>query len=544
MTNTAPWWMTGVIYQIYPRSFQDTTGNGIGDLPGITSRLDYLAGTLGVDAIWISPFYPSPMADFGYDVSDYTDVHPMFGTLTDFDDLVGAAHARGIRVIIDWVPNHTSDQHPWFAAARSSRNDPKRDWYVWQDARPDGSPPNNWLAVFGGPAWEWDEPTGQYYLHSFLKEQPDLNWRNPEVRAAMFDTVRFWLDRGVDGFRVDVAHFVMKDPGFRDNPPAPIPDGALPYSDAYETQQHRHDKAHPDSHDVYQEMRTILDGYPGERFAVGEISLDDLGQWAAYYGTGLDELHMPFNFTLLTTPWEAPAVQQAVEAIEAVVPTGGWPNFVLGNHDIARPRRRLGEPAARIGAMLLLTLRGTPTLYYGDELGMDDIDVAPDQMQDPYGINVPEKARDGCRSPMLWSDGPGRGFTDQDVDPWLPFLGEEAGSVATQLAEAGSMLSLHRALLTLRRSVAALRLGTYRPLADTPEAVFGYVREHHGEAVSVLLNFSADHVEVDPGGRDHEILLSTHLDRQGLEPAPFMLRPNEGVVVGRPGITPPPGTSG
>jgi glycosidase len=538
MTGTAPWWMTGVIYQIYPRSYQDTTGNGIGDLPGITGRLDYLANTLGIDAIWISPFYPSPMADFGYDVSDYTDVHPLFGTLADFDELLAAAHARGIRVIVDWVPNHSSDQHPWFQAARSSRDDPKRDWYIWQDAKPDGSPPNNWLAVFGGRAWEWDEPTGQYFLHSFLKEQPDLNWRNAEVRAAMFDTVRFWLDRGVDGFRVDVAHFVMKDPAFRDNPPAPRLEGARRYSPAYETQDHVHDKAHADSHDVYREMRTILDGYPGDRFAVGEISLDDLDRWAAYYGAELDELHMAFNFTLLTTPWEARAVQRSVDAVAAVVPAGGWPNFVLGNHDTPRPRRRLGEAAARIGAMLLLTLRGTPTLYYGDELGMDDIDVPPDQMQDPYGIQVPEKARDGCRSPMLWSGEAGRGFTQPGIAPWLPFLADEDVSVSAELDDAGSMLNLYRGLLGLRRRVAPLRLGTYRPLADMPEQVYGYAREYQAEIVITLLNFSDEACDVTLTDGEHMVLLSTHLDRAGPETSRLTLRPNEGVVVGAPGSTP------
>ena len=351
----APWWMTGVIYQIYPRSFQDTTNNGVGDLPGITSRLDYLSGTLGIDAIWISPFYRSPMADFGYDVSDYTDVDPLFGTLADFDELLAQAHARGIRVIIDWVPNHTSDQHPWFQAARSSRQDPRRDWYVWRDPRPDGSLPNNWLSVFGGPAWEWDEASGQYYLHSFVPQQPDLNWRNPEVRKAMFQTIRFWLERGVDGFRVDVAHVVMKDPEFRDNPPASGADRRFRYGHTYELQDHLHDKGHPDGHGVYRQMRTILDEYDDDRFAVGEIHFDDLTRWAAYYGDGTDQLHMPFNFTLLTTPWEAAAVQQAVEAIEAVVPDGCWPNYVLGNHDTARPVRRLGHAGARLGAMLLLT---------------------------------------------------------------------------------------------------------------------------------------------------------------------------------------------
>jgi glycosidase len=544
MTDVPPWWMTGVIYHIYPRSFQDTTDSGIGDLPGITRRLDYLVGTLGIDAIWISPFYPSPMADFGYDVSDYTDVHPLFGTLADFDELVAEANARELRVIIDWVPNHSSDQHHWFQAARSSRDDPKRDWYLWHDPDPDGSPPNNWLAAFGGSAWEWEEATGQYYLHSFLKEQPDLNWRNPQLRAAMFDTIRFWLDRGADGFRVDVAHFVMKDPELRDNPTAPGSD-LMPHSGpAYETQDHVHDKAHPDSHDVYREMRAILNSYGGDRFAIGEISLDDLDRWAAYYGDELDQLNMPFNFTLLTTPWEAAAVQRSVEAIEAVVPDGGWPNFVLGNHDTPRPVRRLGQAHARIGAMLLLTLRGTPTLYYGDELGMDDVDVAPGEMQDPWEIRVPGKGRDGCRSPMLWNPEPGRGFTGPGVRPWLPFLENLEINVATQLDEPISMLNLYRALLKIRRASTPLRLGSYRALPDVPGQVYGYTREDQDETVAILLNFGDTPCEVNLAGHEHDVWLSTSMDRSGLETEPLTLRPNEGLIVREAPVRQAPGTSG
>ncbi len=264
------WWQTGVVYQVYPRSFQDSDGDGIGDLPGITARLGYLADTLGVSAVWISPFYPSPMKDFGYDVADYCDVDPIFGTLADFDALLAAAHDRGLRVIIDWVPNHTSDQHPWFLASRSARDDPHRDWYVWRDRRRDGSPPNNWLSLFGGQAWTWDDATGQYYLHSFLASQPDLDWRNPAVQEAMFATVRFWLDRGVDGIRIDVAHFIMKDPELRDNPPAPT-DAGLRFKDLgeYEAQLHIHDKGHPDVHRMYRDLRQLHDGYGGDRFAVG-----------------------------------------------------------------------------------------------------------------------------------------------------------------------------------------------------------------------------------------------------------------------------------
>ena len=336
LQNSFTWWQTGVVYQIYPRSFLDTSGNGIGDLAGVTDKLDYISDVLGVDAIWLSPFFPSPMADFGYDVSDYTDVNPLFGDLEIFDRLVREAHNRGLKVIIDIVPNHSSDQHAWFLESRSSRDNPKRDWYVWRDAKPDGSPPNNWLSVFGGPAWEWDEHTGQYYLHSFLKEQPDLDWRNPEVKAAMLDVFRFWLERGVDGFRIDVAQRLMKDPLERDNP---LNEAGTLYSHKpmgdYDSQVHLYDVTHEDIHGVFKEIRAVLDAYSTERprYSVGEIHEYDFTRWARYYGENLDELHMPFNFALLNVAWDARAVREVVDALEAALPEGAWPNYVLGNHD-------------------------------------------------------------------------------------------------------------------------------------------------------------------------------------------------------------------
>jgi len=408
MNQDQLWWQTGVIYQIYPRSFRDSNDDGIGDLPGIIQRLDYLSETLGVDAIWLSPFYPSPMADFGYDVSDYCNVDPMFGTLADFDRLVAEAHQRHLQVIIDFVPNHTSDQHPWFAESRSSRQSAKRDWYVWRDAKPDGGLPNNWPSHFGGPAWEWDAATQQYYLHSFLKEQPDLNWRNPETKAAMFDAVRFWLERGVDGFRLYVAHYFMKDPDLRDNPPAPQPSTAsYKQINEYDKFLHINDKGHPDAHQVFREFRALLDSYEAmrPRYSVGEIHIFDWREWVKYYGQ-LDELHMPFNFALLWAKWEAQSVRQVVDSLEAVLPPGAWPNYVLGNHDEPRLASRYGREQARVAALLLLTLRGTPTLYQGDELGMVNADIPADQQQDPYGLRVPGMGRDGCRTPMQWSDAP------------------------------------------------------------------------------------------------------------------------------------------
>ncbi len=524
---SAPWWQRGVVYQVYPRSFQDTTGNGIGDLPGITRRLPYLAGTLGVDAVWISPFYPSPMDDFGYDVADYTDVDPLFGSLEDLDELVAAAHGLGLRVIIDWVPNHSSDRHPWFIESRSSQDNARRDWYVWRDAKPDGSPPNNWLSVFGGPAWEWDETTGQYYLHSFLPSQPDLNWRNPGVEAAMFDTLRFWLDRGIDGIRIDVAHFIMKDPDERDNPPAPPqPDRMFKDHGEYEAQVHLHDKGHPDVHAVFRRLRTLLDSYEGERFAVGEIHIFDWDEWAAYYGNG-DELHMPYNFSLIFAPWAAAEFRRRITDLERALPAHAWPNYVLGNHDEIRLIARYGADAARAAAVLLLTLRGTPTLYYGDELGLPQSEIDPHRQQDPWGRRVPGQGRDGCRTPMQWTPEPGRGFTAPDTAPWLPTTPAGDGyDVATQLDDPTSILNLYRELLVLRRRHPELHSGSFVALDGQPEGVLGYHRHAAGSTVRVYVNFGPEARAVR-GGR---VLLSSYLDRSGSEPD-LELRPHEAVVL-------------
>ncbi len=515
-----PWWQTAVVYQIYPRSFQDTDGDGVGDLPGVTARLDYLADTLGVDAVWLSPFYPSPQDDFGYDIADYCDVDPLFGTLDDFDRLVEVAHARGLKVLVDFVPNHTSDQHPWFEESRASRDNPKRDWYVWRDAAPDGGRPNNWLSVFGGPAWEWDEATGQYYLHSFLREQPDLDWRNPEVKAAMFEVYRFWMRRGVDGFRIDTAHFIMKDPDFQDNPPAPAgPQAHKPMGD-YDTQLHLHDKGHEDIHPLYRELRQLVDGFDGsERVLVGEIHLYDFPAWARYYGEALDELHLPFNFDLLRAPWTAAGLRASVDGLEAAVPEGAWPNYVLGNHDERRLASRIGAAQARVAAVLLLTLRGTPTLYYGDELGMPEVDVPAEKLQDPWGFrSLPELSRDGCRTPMAWDASPSAGFSEAPPEAlWLPLHPRhERLNVTAELEGEGSLLNLYRRLLTLRRATPALRVGRYRPLDAVPDAVFAYEREHEGERVVVALNVSDAPQRVPlPDGVEGRILLSTRPEREG-----------------------------
>ena len=424
MSATEPgalWWQTGIIYQIYPRSYQDSNADGVGDLAGIMRRLDYIR-SLNVGAIWMSPIFPSPMHDFGYDVADYVDIHPLFGDLTTFDRLLAEAHARGLKVLIDLVPNHTSDEHAWFIESRSSRENPKRDWYIWRDPAPDGGLPNNWLSFFGGPAWTLDEATGQYYLHQFVKQQPELNYRNPEVRAALMDTLRFWLDRGVDGFRVDVLWLMIKDDQFRDEPPNPDWDGVNPLNSLL----HIYTADRPEVHELIRAMRAVLDEYD-ERMMVGEIYLPN-DRLATYFGADFDEVHLPFNFQLIRMAWDAQTVRRAVDAYEASLPAGAWPNWVLGNHDQKRVASRVGPHQARVANMMLLTLRGTPTTYYGEELGMENVPIPPEMIQDPPAVNQPEIAdvvgRDPVRTPMQWDASPNAGFTDPGVTPWLPLAAD------------------------------------------------------------------------------------------------------------------------
>jgi alpha-glucosidase len=474
-----------VVYQIYPRSFMDSNGDGIGDLDGIRARLDHLAW-LGVDAIWLSPIFPSPMADFGYDVADYCDIDPVFGTLADFDRLLEAAHARGVRVILDWVPNHTSERHAWFLESRASRANPKRDWYVWRDPAPGGGPPNNWKSIFGGSAWELDPASGQYYLHSFLVEQPDLNWRNPEVVAAMHGSLRFWLDRGVDGFRIDVIHRIAKDPLLRDNPPSERP------GPGYGGQRHVHDENHADVHAFLRGIRAVLDAYP-ERMAVGEVYIMDPTQVAAYYGRG-DELHLAFNFSFLRSPWDAGSFAREIGAFDALVPVDGWPDVVLSNHDVPRHATRYddpvhGEARARAAALLLLTLRGTPFLYYGEEIGMRNGDVPRERMRDPLAITLhPSLSRDPERMPMHWRAGPGAGFTSGE--PWLPIAADaEVRNVEAQRADRASLLWLYKDLLSLRRETPALERGRYRAV-EAAKGVLAWERHHEASRALVALNFT------------------------------------------------------
>ncbi len=479
------WWQGGIMYQIYPRSFQDSNGDGVGDLKGIIQRLDHLQW-LGITAIWISPIYPSPMADYGYDISDYTGIHPLFGSMEDFDELLYEVHKRDMKLILDLVPNHTSNQHPWFLESRSSKDNPKRDWYIWRDARPDGSPPNNWLSMFGGNAWEWDEATGQFYYHAFLKEQPDLNWRNPEVQEAMFDVMRFWLDKGVDGFRVDVMWHMIKDEQLRDNPVNP---DYQQHQSTYEQLLPVYSTDQPEVHDIVAKMRQVLDSYK-DRMMIGEIYLP-IHKLVNYYGVDQPGAHLPFNFMLLSMPWEAQRIASGIDEYEGAIPKDGWPNWVLGNHDQPRITSRVGLQQARVAAVLLLTLRGTPTIYYGEELGMRDVPIPFDEVQDPQGLNMPDKnlSRDPARTPMQWNDSDYAGFST--AKPWLRVSpGYRRVNVKRQKNDPESHLTLYKRLIELRQKEPSLFMGDYRPVYADTQAL-AYIRQASGEkAFLIVLNLS------------------------------------------------------
>jgi oligo-1,6-glucosidase/alpha-glucosidase len=518
-----PWWERGVVYQVYPRSFQDSDGDGVGDLTGIARRLDHIAA-LGVDAIWLSPIFPSPMADFGYDVANYCDVEPLFGTLADFDRLLAAAHARGLRLLLDFVPNHSSDRHPWFVESRSSRSNPKRDWYIWRDAAPDGGPPNNWISDFGGSAWTWDETTGQYYLRAFLPEQPDLNWRNPALKAAMLDAMRFWFDRGVDGFRIDVLWHIVKAEGLPDNPPNPAWAPGINERDRV-LQLHSTDQ--PEAHAISAEMRALADSY-GDRLLVGEIFLpnDRLARW---HGTPeAPQVHLPFNFCLVENPWDVATIGRLIADYEASLPAWGWPNWVLGSHDAPRIAARVGEAQARVAMMLLLTLRGTPTLYQGDELAIGAVAIPAERVRDPRerlqpGIGL---GRDPSRTPMPWDSSPNAGFSA--AEPWLPLNPDwPLRNVAAQDTDPGSMLALTRALLHLRRAEEALAVGDYRQVAGAGP-LLAYERRSGDTRLLVALNLGPDPVPMPAEASGGKRLLST------LSGESNALRGNEGVILKLP----------
>jgi alpha-glucosidase len=527
--NTFQWWQTGIIYQIYPRSFQDSNNDGIGDLKGIISRLDYLKW-LGISAIWMSPVYPSPMADFGYDISDYKGIHPIFGTMDDFDELLREIHQREMKLILDLVPNHTSDQHPWFLESRSSRTNPKRDWYIWHDPLPDGSPPNNWLSVFGGSGWEWDELTGQYYYHAFLKEQPDLNWRNPEVQSAMLEVMRFWLDKGVDGFRVDVMWHMIKDSQFRNNPVNP---DYQPHMATYEQLLPVYSTDQPEVHDIVHKMRKILDEYEN-RMMIGEIYLP-IHKLVTYYGTDNNGAHLPFNFLLLAVPWDARKIASAIDEYEGALPESGWPNWVLGNHDQPRITSRAGLQQAKIAAMLLLTLRGTPTIYYGEEIGMRDVPIPFEEVQDPQGLNMPDKnlSRDPARTPMQWDFSLNAGFTS--AKPWLRLSRSyKRENVQMQNKDPYSMLCLYRRLIQLRQSEPSLMIGNYKPIfADTQSLAF--IRQAEGyQAFLVVLNLShrPSYIHLKDPSLKGTVVLATSPDLEGIQlQERINLGGDEGVII-------------
>jgi alpha-glucosidase len=524
------WWQSGALYQVYPRSFQDSNRDGVGDLQGIRSRIDYLSW-LGVDAVWLSPIFRSPMADFGYDVADYRDIDPIFGTLADLDQLIAALHARGMKLIMDLVPNHTSSEHAWFLDSRSSRAAEHRDWYIWRDARPDGSPPNAWIAAFGGSAWEWDEHTGQYYFHSFLREQPDLNWANPEVSAEMHDVMRFWFGRGVDGFRIDVVNLLSKRFELIRLPDTiPIDQSLFEGSDrAHGFLTRQRWAATSRIYSIVRQLRAVADEFD-ERVLIGELWMP-IPRLVKFYGRSLDGLHLPFNFQLITIPWRPAAVHRAIAEYEKRLAPGAWPNWVLGNHDKPRIATRIGREQARVAALLLLTLRGTPTLYYGDELGMIDVQVPPDAQRDPQGLRGGE-SRDPERTPMRWDNSGHAGFSE--VGPWLP-IGDDVAlvNVSSEQEDPASTLCLYERLLALRSAEPALRTGAWRDLGHTKEAI-AYLRWDGKKRFLIVANLTSSPAASPLEASEYRgrVVISTTDSVAGTQFDPDAgLEPNQALVV-------------
>jgi len=520
------WWRSGVLYQVYVRSFADSDADGVGDLRGVIDHLDHLEW-LGVGGIWLSPVTASADADWGYDVSDYCRVHPELGTIDDLDELIARAGDRGIRVLMDLVPNHTSDQHPWFVDSRSSRSARRRDWYVWADPGADGSPPNNWVSSFGGPAWTWDQSTGQYYLHNHLAEQPDLNWWNRDVRAAFDEILRFWFDRGVAGFRIDVCNMIVKDALLRDNPPATVDDDAEAQLFG---QRPVFNANRPEVHDVIRRWRRIADSYDPGRLLVGETPVG-AEALARYYGDGADELHLAFNFPFIGSPLSADPLRSVVEDAEALLPPAAWPAWTGSNHDMSRLATRWaeGDPRkVRAALMMLLCLRGTAVLYQGDEIGLQNSPVPQEDLRDPLGVRYWPyyEGRDAMRTPMPWRPGAGGGFTDPRARPWLPMSDPEACNVESQRDDPHSVLALVRDLVALRRRIPDLGLGAYAGRA-APPGVWAWQR---GKGHLVAVNLGEDAVVWElPEGR---VVIGTDRSRDG-EPVPGHTRLGgwEGLVV-------------
>ncbi|MEQ8385356.1 MAG: alpha-glucosidase [Coleofasciculus sp. A1-SPW-01] len=542
------WWQTSVIYQIYPLTFADANGDGKGDLKGIISRLDYLNDgnpdsqtSLGIDAIWLSPINQSPMIDNGYDVSDYCDICPTFGTLADFEKLLNEAHQRGIKVIMDLVINHTSNQHNWFIESSSSRDNPKSDWYLWQDPAPDGGVPNNWLSYFGGSGWTFNQQRGQYYYHTFNTNQPDINWRNTEVKAAIYDMIRFWLDQGVDGFRLDASSVYSKDQYFRDNP---MKFGATDRKD-YNNQHHLYNKNLAENHQIIKEIRNLIDEYD-DRVILGETFIDNrLYDSIVFYGVNNDELHLPFTFEFAFSPWYPAYLQQEIEKKELLTPAGASPTYFLDNHDIPRHLSRWIECSlctnpkaiAKAAATILLTVRGIPLLYYGQEIGMvNHLNIPPEKARDKAvanpqsGESVP--SRDGARTPMQWDDSPQAGFSfGKDVEPWLPVNDNYLDvNVENKLKQDDSIFNFYKSLLRVRKNSEALQVGRWRTLIYYPYEHLAYLRETKQESVLIVINFS---YEKDLGLDESieipmwEVLLSTKLETGKIIDLPEKLQPFE-----------------
>ncbi len=524
---------TAVVYQIYPRSFKDSNSDGIGDLNGITEKLDYLNdgsdNSLGINVIWISPVYKSPMYDFGYDVTDHTDVDPIFGTLKDFDRLIKEAHKRKIKVIMDFIPNHTSHLHPWFLESSSSRDNPKRDWYVWRDPKPDGSPPNNWVSIFGGSRWEYDTKTNQYFMHTFITKQPDLNWRNPQVNEAMLNILRFWLQRGVDGFRVDGFEHIFKHTDFLDEPSNP--DYKHGIDDPYKIHKHIHTRNQDELYSLVAIFNEVLAEF-GEKFMITE-SYSDLPTLLKLYQAG-NKLHAPFNFHFILLPWNAQIYKEFIDEFDEQVGVDYLPNYVLSNHDRSRVASRIGMNAARTAVMLQLTLRGMPTIYYGEEIGMKDVPIPKELVQDPFEKNVPGMGlgRDPSRTPLQWNSEKHAGFSS--VNPWLPTAENyRSVNIAEESQDPRSFLNLYKQLIHFRKRSETLLFGTYTSLVIKKKDVFAYIREYKKEKILIVLNFSGKQKMVELPFVQGKIILNTGLDQQKgsvKKLQKISLRPHEGYM--------------
>ena len=528
--NNNQWWKKTAIYQIYPRSFKDSNNDGIGDLQGITSKLDYLEW-LGIKAIWLSPIYTSPMVDFGYDISDYVDIDPIFGNLEDFDELIKQAHVRNIKIIMDYVMNHSSDEHAWFKESRTSKDNPKSDWYIWRDPKPDGSPPNNWIAITGGSAWTYEDKRGQYFLHSFLPCQPDLNWRNPELKKAMFDVLGFWMDRGVDGFRVDMISWVMKDEQFRDDPLKEESEiNEYTFVQDYERYDHIYSANRPERFTLLKAFRRFLDTYQ-EKVSIGEVNyFTPLTELVKYYGDVNSPLvDIPANFRFIFLPWKAKKIREFIDNFEGMLGDSFWPNYQLGNHDRPRVVTRIGKEQARVAAMLLFTLRGTPFIYNGEEIGMHNVEIPLELTQDPW--KEPGLNRDSLRTPMQWDESENSGFTKGK--PWLPIASDyQEINVEKERNDPKSFLNLYKNLLQIRKENLALAVGKYSIHKASNESCFLYKRTYNSTKLIIALNFSDKPQTINiENTTTKKIILSTYLDRIEEIGTNLNLRPNEGCII-------------